>query len=279
MKKVSFSKIGFWFAAGIVTLIAIVSVGPIYWLFSGSFKTAVDTMKTPPDFLPYPPTLFNYVELFRLWPVLRWIINSTIVTAIAIVVGVLVSLLAGYAFAKKDFPGKQIIFWTFMSAMMFPAFMSLIPMFIIIKDLGFYNSLAGIYVPSVLTVGSFFFARQFLSTLPTELLDAAKVDGASELKIFFLLIIPLSKPLIAALSIFTFVGSWGDYLWPLIITRSMKTRTLAVGVTLANCTQGTLVNIGLGMAGACLVALPMIIFFFCFQKYFTEGLTLGAIKG
>lgn len=274
------TRIPFWFMVAVVTFLAIVSVGPIYWLFLGSFKTQVDTMKIPPDILPRAVTLVNYMALFKSWPVLRWILNSSIVTALSVVSTVFISLLAGYAFAKKEFPGKQLIFWAFMSSMMFPEFMSLIPRFMIVRGLGLYDSVAGIFIPGVITVGSFFFARQFLSTLPSELLDAAKMDGASELKIFFNLIIPLSKPLIAVLCIFTFIGSWGNYLWPLIITRSMLNRTLPVGVVVASCVPGTLMdNVGVAMAGAVLVALPMIIFFFSFQRYFVGGLTLGAVKG
>ena len=273
-------RIPFWFVVAIVTILAIIFVFPIYWLFLGSFKTIMESVKIPPDFLPHTITLTNYVSLFKAWPVTRWILNSLLVSGLSVIAVIFVSLMAGYAFAKKEFPGKQIIFWVFMSTMMFPAFMSLIPMFMIVKNLGLYNSIAGVFLPGVITGGSFFFARQFLSTLPSELLDAAKIDGASEFRIFFHIVMPLAKPLIAVLSIFTFIGTWGDYLWPLIITRSMTNRTLAVGVVIANCVPATLPdNVGMAMAGACMVALPMIIFFFAFQKYFTGGLTLGAVKG
>ena len=188
--------------------------------------------------------------------------------------------MAGYAFAKKEFPGKNILFWTLLITMMLPYHVTLIPLFIMLNDFGLHNTYVGIFLPTAVSVGSMFLARQYMSTIPSELIDFARIDGASELRIFLSIIIPISKPLVAMLCIFSFVGCWSDFMWPLIMTSSDSMRTLAIGIVMAAAQPGELMqDIGIAMAGATLVAVPIMIVFFSFQKYFIKGITLGAIKG
>lgn len=238
------------------------------------------TMRIPPAFVLQSGTLENFRYLFSGFPVIRWIMNSLIVSTSITLIRIFTSCLAGYAFAKKEFPAKSILFWTLLCTMMLPYHITLVPLYIIVRNLGLYNSYPGIFLPVACSVGSMFLARQYMTTIPSELIDFARIDGASELRIFLSVIMPISKPLIAVLCIFGFIGSWGDFLWPLIMTSSNSMRTLAVGIVGAAARPGQFTqNVGIAMAGACLVAVPIIIVFLCFQKYFIKGITLGAIKG
>ena len=163
--------------------------------------------------------------------------------------------------------------------MMIPFYTILIPKFIWVKQLGLYDTYWGLILPGIFAAGSIFLSRQYMSTLSSELIDAARIDGASELQIFFRIIVPICKPLIAVLSIFGFMGNWSNFLWPLIITSSSNMRTLPIGIVTAAALPGQLTDIGVSMAGATLVALPMFVVFICFQKYFLKGITLGGVKG
>ncbi len=252
---------------------------PIYWTVKGSFEQISSIMKIPPDFILRNATLWNYETLFFNFPVFRWTLNSLIITLATTIIVVSTSCLSGYAFGKKDFPGKNILFWLLLSTMMIPFHVTIIPLFIQMKRLGLLNTYPGVFLPMCGSAGFMFLARQYMSTIPSELLDSARVDGASEFSIFMIIIVPISKPLIAALSIFTFVAAWGNFLWALIMTSKDATRTLPVGIVCAAARIENLSDMGIALAGATLVAIPIIIIFFCFQKYFTKGITLGAIKG
>lgn len=272
-------KLLFYFSLIVLIFLAISLLFPLYWMFKGSFEMMGFAMKIPPFFLPHNPTIQNYVNIFIQYPVIRWILNSSIVAIFTVGMSVVFSCMAGYAFGKKDFPGKNILFWLLLSTMMIPFHITLIPLFATMKSLGLYDTLPAVFLPSACNAGGMFLARQYMSTLPSDILDAARMDGAGEFKIFTLIVIPISKPLVAALSIFAFVGSWENFLWPLIISGSNSSRTLTVGVATISCAGGAMIDLGIAMSGASLVALPLIIFFFMFQKYFTKGITLGGIKG
>lgn len=274
MKKIRFAII-----FGILVALAVACLLPIYWMVKGSFETTGSVMRVPPSFIVRTPTVQNYVKLIFNFPVLRWTLNSVIVSLSVTACSVTVSCLAGYAFAKKEFWGKQALFWVLLVTMMVPFYTILISKFIWVKQLGLYNSYLGMILPIVYSAGGIFLARQYMSTLSSELIDAAKIDGASELQTFLYIIVPICKPLIAVLSIFSFMGNWSAFLWPLIITSSTNMRTLPIGIVGAAVLPGELVDIGVSMAGATLVALPMFIVFICFQKYFIKGITIGSIKG
>jgi len=272
-------KIRFAIIFVILSALAIACLLPIYWMVKGSFETMGTVMKVPPSFIVHTPTLRNYVTLILKHPVLRWTLNSMIVAVSVTAGSVLVSCLAGYAFAKKEFRGKQGLFWALLVTMMVPFYTILIPRFIWVKQLGLYNTYAGMILPLIFSAGSIFLARQYMTTISSELIDAAKIDGASEVQVFLYIIVPISKPLIAVLSIFGFMGNWSAFLWPLIITSSSSMRTLPIGIVTAAALPGQLIDIGVSMAGATLVALPMFVVFICFQRYFIRGIRLGSVKG
>lgn len=252
---------------------------PIYWMIKGSFEQVGSIMKIPPDFIPRTIRLGNYKDLFFGFPVHRWTLNSLIVAFATTAIVVSTSCLSGYAFAKKDFPGKDILFWLLLSTIMIPFHITIVPLFIQMKQLNLLNTYPGIFLPMCASAGCMFLARQYMSTIPSEFIDSARIDGASELRIFMTIIVPISKPLIAALSIFTFVAAWGNFLWALIMTSKNVARTLPVGVVCAASRMEELTDMGIALAGATLMAIPLIIVFFSFQKYFVKGITLGGIKG
>nr|WP_246350791.1 carbohydrate ABC transporter permease [Deinobacterium chartae] len=185
--------------------------------------------------------------------------------------------MAGYAFAKIPFAGRTPLFWAYIVAMMLPFQVILVPLFIMSSKLGMIDSYAGLILPALASPYSVFLMKQFIQTLPSELIDAARVDGAHEFKIFWSIILPLIKPGLAFLGIITFIAQWNSFLWPLIITRSAEMRTLQVGLVLLR--EEVPLSYGLHMAGAVLAALPIIAVFFASQKYFLRGVTVGAVKG
>jgi len=262
----------------VLSALAIVFLLPVYWMVKGGFERIGDVMRVPPSFIVRTPTLENYVGLLSGYPVLRWTLNSLIMASGVSLGSIIVSCLGGYAFAKKEFPGKQLLFWLLLGTMMIPLYTILIPKFIWVRQLGLYNNYLGMILP-LIGGGGVFLARQYISTLPSELIDAARIDGASELQVFLYIIVPICKPLIAVLGIFSFMGAWGNFLWPLVITSSREMRTLPIGVAMAAARPGQLIDIGVSMAGATLVALPMFVVFICFQKYFIKGITIGGVKG
>lgn len=261
----------------ILSIFAFFLIIPIYWMIKGGFEPIGSVMKVPPSFIVRNPTLKNYSNLLR-FPVLRWTLNSVVIASAVTIIGVSTSCLAGYAFAKKQFPGKNILFWILLSTLMVPLQVRIIPLFIMVKNLGFYNTYPGVFLPMCCMAVSIFLARQYMSTIPSELIYAGRLDGASEFKIFISIIIPNCKPLIAALSILTFIGAWGNFLWPLLMTSSDTSRTLPIGVVGAAAMPANLIDIGMAMAGATLVAIPLIIVFLNLQRYFIKGITLGNFK-
>jgi len=262
----------------IVIFLAVLFVFPIYWMAIGSFEPIRYAPKYPPDFYPVNVTLRNYKTLFGNYPCFRWILNSFIVASSTTIIAVSAACLAGYAFAKKRFPGRNFLFWLLLSTVMIPFYVRLIPLFMTMTSLGLYDTYPGIFLPLTCQAGNVFLARQYMATLPSELIDAAKVDGASELSIFTRIILPLSKPLIAALVIFNFVWAWRSFLWPLIATGSDEMRVLPMAVAMVCSFPGGLSELGMAMAGTMLVTAPICIVFIIFQRYFIKGITLGGVK-
>ena len=250
---------------------------PLFWMLSTSLKEIRAAIQIPPEWIPAHPTLVNYQVLFARAPALRWMLNSGIVASAHTVSMLLFCSMAGYAFAKKDFPGKTAMFWALLSTMMIPGMVLLVPLFLLVSRMGLINNFGGLILPGLVGAFGVFLMKQAIQTLPTELLDAAKIDGASEFGVYSRVVLPLSKPALAVLGIFSFIGAWNDFLWPLLITQSKMMRTLAVG--LATLQQESMTDYGLLMAGSVIAAAPMIIVFFACQKHFLKGLTIGALKG
>ncbi|MCD6318215.1 carbohydrate ABC transporter permease [Candidatus Aerophobetes bacterium] len=263
----------------VVIILAITFLMPLYWMVTGSFKVMTATYVVPPDLFPKNPTIENYIQLlFRNIPSFRWLTNSFIVAGGATILIILFSSLAGYSFAKKRFPGRTILFWLLLATIMLPLQVTFIPLFILMRRLNLFNTLLGMLLPGVAWPFGIFLMRQFIQTIPSEIIDAGRIDGASEIGIWWRIIIPLSKPALGALGIFSFMGVWNDYMWQLVMAKDVKMMTLPVGVSGVMRGQ-TLINYGLGMAGATFAFIPMLVIFLVFQSYFVKGLTMGAVKG
>lgn len=260
----------------LIIILAIIFIFPFYWIVTGAFKPQNVTIQIPPQWIPKRPTLENFKSLSRS-SLLRWTFNSFFIAFCTMVVVCLTATMSGYALAKKRFPGRNIIFWSLIVAMALPKQVVMIPLFTILSKLNWINTYKALVLPAAGWPFGVFLMKQFSQGVPGELIEAAKIDGCSEFGIFFKIVLPLVKPGVGALAIFTFISSWNDYFMQLIIIRSSKMMTLPLGVALLQ--QEFTTNYGVIMAGAALASLPMIIIFVCFQKYFTQGITMGAIKG
>ena len=260
----------------IMFLISIATVVPFLFMFSTSLTQSFTMMSYPPRLIPDNPSLSNYWTIIfdfqnGLFP--RWFFN-TIFTTLCITAGsLLLNTLAGYIFAKKEFYGKHVVFILLLSTMMVPGAVTLIPAFLMINKLGLFNTYWALILPALASPFGIFMMRQFIASLPSELIEVSKIDGASELRIFWSIIIPLSLPGMAALGIFTVINAWNSFLWPLVVLRSSNMRTLVVG--LATVQSEYRPEYGLIMAGSVLTVLPLLILYVAFQPYFVEGLRLG----
>lgn len=252
---------------------------PFYWMVSGSFKNSTVSIQIPPEWFPLHPTLDNYATLFAKHPINHWFYNSFFISIVSTCLVIVTSSLASYSLAKIRFRGSKALFALMVAAMAIPHSVLLIPLFNVMQQFHLVNTLWGVLLPVVGWPFGVFLLKQFIQTLPEELIDAAKIDGCSELMTFLKVILPLAKPGVAVLAIFTFVNSWNDYVWQLIMLNEKHMYTLPVGVKFAQKLQEFDNNMGMAMAGAVLATLPVLIVFLYFQKYFTEGLTLGAVKG
>ncbi|WP_324715537.1 carbohydrate ABC transporter permease [Carboxydochorda subterranea] len=264
-------------ALAILTAYAFLALVPLYWLFATSLIAQNAVLKFPPALFPNPPTLENYARLLKAGPIGRWLLNSSVVAATVTFFTVLFDSMAGYGFAKKRFPGRDQIFWTIIAMMIIPGQVTLVPIFIVMSRLGLLNTLYAVVLPALADVFGVFLMRQFILTIPSELEDAARIDGAGAFTIYSRIIVPLAAPALAVLAIFTFMGNWNNFLWPLIVLNDTNKLTLPVG--LATLQQENTVDYGLQMAGAALAAVPMIALFLSLQRYFIKGLTLGGVKG
>ncbi len=257
--------------------IAFTSLLPLYWMLVTALQQPTLSVTFPPEWFPSNPTLINFQRFFSRPSVLQWTTNSIFVSLAITGAQVLTCAMAGYAFAKKRFPGSNVIFYMYIASMMIPGQVTLVPLFLIMSKLNLINTYAGLILPGIAGPFGVFLMKQFLSTLPSSLIEAATIDGCGEWQIFARIILPLSKPGLAVLGIFTFMGQWNEFLWPLIITNSSKMRTLPVGLALLQ--EELPMQYGLLMAAATYAAVPMVIIFLMFQKYFLKGVTVGALKG
>ncbi len=250
---------------------------PFMWMVSTSLKTDQDVFTWPPRLVPQPVRLQNYVDAWNSAPYARFFFNSAFIALAVTLANLFFCSLAGYAFAKYKFPGKHWIFIALLCTMMIPFQVTMIPVFVILSKLHWVDTYWGLIIP--FTAGAFgiFLMRQFLSTIPDDLIDAARIDGCSEFRTFLTIVLPLSKPALSALGIFVFMASWNGFIWPFIIVKSTEMKTLPLAV--ADLAAGLYVmSWPLMMAGACFVVLPAIVVFLLFQKNFVEGITLTGIK-
>lgn len=297
-KKIQMSSILLALAYLILIVWAIISLMPLYWVFTTSIQQPTEVQIMPPKLVPsviskYLPlritgqqeqarelvdgALESYRLLFKKTNIVRWFLNSLVISLAATAGILLLDSMAAFSFAKKEFPGRDLIFWIMIGTMTIPGQVLLVPMFIVVRELGVVNTPWAILLPQLSMVFGVFLLRQFMLTIPNELMEAARIDGASEFGIYWRVMLPLAKPGLATLGILTFTSSWNSFLWPLIAVQKSAWFTLPVG--LKTLQDQNLVNYGLLMAGAAVAAVPMIIVFLAFQQYFVKGLTLGGVKG
>jgi ABC-type sugar transport system, permease component len=259
-----------------ICLIAILNLFPLYWLFTSSLKNSSDVIKMPPDWWPKTFTLDNYTEVFHNQPALRWTFNSLYVAGLTTVLVVIASSMAAYAFSKLRFKGRNVIFIIFVSSMMVPKEVMIVPLFQLTQQLGLVNSLYGMIWPNVAIAFGVFLLKGFFDSAPDALREAARIDGAGEVRTFVQVLLPIVKPGIGALFILNFVQVWNDYLWQLVVGQEKNSKTLMVGI--ATLMQDLNPNFAYKMAGATIAAVPMLLIFILFQQYFTRGISIGAVK-
>ncbi|RKN85591.1 carbohydrate ABC transporter permease [Paenibacillus ginsengarvi] len=265
-------------AAAVLMLWVVITIIPLYWMIIGSFQDSQSSASFRPQMWPTIWSLAPYERFFTKTNALRWLFNSLFISTIVTVTNVFFASLSGYAFAKLKFPGRNTIFWVLLSTMMIPAQVTLIPLYVlVINVLDLANTYTAVILPSIVTVGNIFLMKQYMSTLPTSLIHAARIDACSEFGIFRKIILPMAKPGLAVLAIFTFVATWNDFFWPLLVTQTDPMRTIQVGLASFRFAEAT--DYGAIMAGATIGALPMMVLFFSLQKYFLQGITIGAVKG
>jgi len=259
---------------------AIIAIFPLYWMFTTAFRKVTLIFSVSSQIIPHPVTFENFAYLFRAYFAWRWTFNSIVVSTVATIPYLFFCNLAGYVLAKKRFPGRSLFFWLIIGTMMIPWQVMVVPLFLIIAKFGLVNTYAGLILPLLIGPYGIFLMKQFIQSLPGELIEAAKIDGCSEFGILWRIIIPLSKPAWGVLGILGFVGNWNLFLWPLIITNTNEMETLQIGIsTLTAASRSGVTDYGLIMAGASFAAIPVIIVFLSFQKYFLKGITVGALKG
>jgi multiple sugar transport system permease protein len=255
---------------------AIIMLLPFVWMISTSFKTGEATFVTPPQLIPLAPTLDNYAEAFNAVPMGQFLVNSVLVSVTSTVLMVLNCAMAGYAFARIKFPGREIIFYAYIATLMIPQQVTLVPLFVIMTWLHWGNTYQALILPASFGAFGTFLLRQFFLKLPREVEEAAFMDGAGHIRIFFTIGLQLARPALATLAVFSFMASWNGFLWPMIITSSQSMMTLPVGLSFLNGRYNTDWN--LLMAGAVIGTLPIIAVYVFAQKYIIQGLATTGLK-
>ena len=303
----------------LISIVAVLFAFPLYWIITGSFKTGAAINATTPEWWPSQWVLTNYQKLFAggaemslfcacngsapLWQLavpfgskfsadgepiyfsvgpmapaaIRWMINTVFMAVMSMIFTCITAAMAGYALAKKRFVGRKLLFTLIVCAMALPKQVILIPLLREMSALNLYNTIWAVIFPIVGWPFGVFLMKQFSEGIPTEMLEAARIDGASEARTFVKIVLPMVKPGIGALAIFTFINSWNDYFMQLIMLSSTSNLTISLGIAKLQAENST--DFGLIMAGAALAAVPIIIIFLIFQKYFTKGIAMGAVKG
>ena len=255
----------------------LITLAPFLWMLLGSFKPEAELQRVPPTWWPEAPTLGNYRELFDRLDFPRFFANSVLV-AVAVTVGNLVFCsMVGYALAKLDFAGKRLLFGLVLGMLMVPGVVTFVPLFVLVANLGLVNTYPGLVLPFLVTPLGVFLMRQFIMGLPDELIEAARIDGAGEWRIFSRVIMPLCGPALATLGILTFLSSWNNFLWPLVVAQSEDKYTLPVALALYSVGQNA-TRYGLLMAGAVVIILPVVALFITLQRYFVQSVATTGIK-
>ena len=266
-----------WIVNGLLLGIAAITLFPLLWMVAASLMAQGEASTFPPPLLPAHATLANYRELFAHAGMGRYFANSVFLAAAATLLSLLLNVAAGYAFAKLRFFGRDRLFKLLLGALVVPGQVAMVPLFLMLKQMGLVNSYGGVIVPGMASIFGIFLVRQYAQSIPDELIEAARIDGASEFRIFRSIIVPVLKPIIVTLAVFTLLGTWNDFMWPLIVLTDRDLYTLPVA--LASLSREHVQDNELMMAGSVLTTLPVLLVFIALQRYYIEGLTVGSVKG
>jgi len=261
----------------VLVVVTAVTLFPLAWMVAASLMAPGETNAFPPPLLPRSATFANYRELFATAGIGRQIANSAFIASCATALSLLFNLGAGYAFAKLRFAGRDRTFRTLLGALVIPGQVAMMPLFLMLKQMGLVNTYGGALVPWLASVFGIFLVRQYALSIPDELLEAARIDGAGELRIFVTIVLPLLKPIVVTLAVLTFLGAWNDFMWPLIVLSDHDLQTLPVA--LAGLSREHVQDTELMMAGSVLTVLPVLLLFLVLQRYYMQGLLMGSVKG
>ncbi len=261
----------------LLIIMALITLFPVIWVVLSSFKPQSELFSNPMTFLPRTWTGENYVSAVSQGNFVQYFLNTVFVAVTSTVITVIINIMAGYALAKYHFKGRNLIFTIMISTLMVPLQVIMIPIFIQLKNFGLLNSLWGIIIPPAATPTGVFLARQYMVNISDSLIESARIDGAKEARIFIRMIIPLSQPIIATITIFSFMWRWNDYLWPLIVITDNSKMTMQQA--LANFVGQLQINWSNLLAMTTISIIPVMIVFFCFQRFFMSGITAGSVKG
>jgi multiple sugar transport system permease protein len=256
---------------------AVATLMPLAWMVSASLMPAGDANTFPPRLLPRVVTFEHYIALFTRLDLARYLLNSTFVAVTTTLLALLLNSMAGYAFAKLSFGPRERLFKILLAALVIPGQVGMLPLFLMLKSMGLVNTLWGVMIPGLAPIFAIFLIRQYALSIPDELLDAARVDGASEFRIFWTIVLPVLRPILVTLATFTFLSMWNDFMWPLIVLSENSKYTLPVA--LANLVGEHVQDTELMMAGSVLTLVPVMAVFLVMQRAYIRGVMMGSVKG
>lgn len=271
------SELAQYVILGLLIVFGLLMAAPFLWMLGTSLKAPAEIFQFPPRLIPDVPQWQNYAEVTRVLPFGRYFLNSFIVATSTTALQLVVCSMAAYAFARLRFPGRDLLFLAFLGALMVPSQVTLIPRFLLMRELGWFNTYQALVLPFVFSSFGTFLLRQYFLTLPRELEEAARIDGASYFQNYWLIAMPLARPALAALAIFTFINEWNSFLWPLIVTTKPEMNTLIVGLNTLRGQYNTAWN--LLMAGSVIAIVPILLVFALGNRYFIKGITTSGFGG
>ncbi|OGA98417.1 MAG: sugar ABC transporter permease [Burkholderiales bacterium RIFCSPHIGHO2_12_FULL_69_20] len=274
-KASRFSPMAIWVNVALA-IAAFFALAPLLWMISVSFMQPGESNALPPPLWPARPTLANYQQLLAQTGIVRYFVNSLVVATGVTASSLLFNLMAGYAFAKLKFKGRDKLFQALLAALVIPGQVAMMPLFLMLKTMGLVNTWAGVILPGMAGVFGIYLVRQYARSLPDALLEAARMDGAGEWRIFWMIVLPLLKPVIVTLAVFGFLGSWNDFMWPLIVLTDADLHTLPVAI--ASLSREHVADGELMMAGAVVTVMPVLLLFLALQKHYMAGLMMGSVK-
>jgi multiple sugar transport system permease protein len=256
---------------------ALLALLPMIWMVSASLMPSGEASSFPPHFLPTRVTFAHYFDLFTRLSLGRYLLNSAFIAIVVTTASLIINAMAGYAFAKLRFRGRERIFRVLSAGLVLPTQVAMLPLFLLLKNMGLINTYWGVIIPGLASIFGIFLVRQYALSIPDEMLDAARVDGASELRIFWSIVVPGIVPILATLSIWTFLATWNDFMWPLIVLSDESHYTLPVA--LANLAGEHVQDTELMMAGSVITVIPVLLVFLFLQRYYIQGVMSGSVKG